>query len=63
MLLQMRGRRKTLIHTLHGPNGPTSNLEEMLKIATAFYKNLFGAEPGSGFPLSDDFFSPEKKTI
>jgi hypothetical protein len=34
-------RRKTLIHSLDGPNGPTSDLGEMFKISTSFYKHLF----------------------
>ena len=34
-------RRKSLIHSLDGPNGPTSDTKEMLKIASDFYKELF----------------------
>ena len=34
-------RRKTLIHALDGPNGTTTDINEMLKIAADFYKDLF----------------------
>jgi hypothetical protein len=54
-------RRKTLIHSLDGPNGPTSELGEMLEIATSFYKDLFKVENRRGIALTDDFFSPEEK--
>jgi uncharacterized protein YdcH (DUF465 family) len=54
-------RRKTLIHSLDGPNGPTSNLGEMLEIATSFYKNIFQAEDRVGISLTEDFFTPEEK--
>jgi hypothetical protein len=50
-------RRKTLIHTLEGPDGPSSDLNYMLKIATDFYKDLFKAESREDFSLSEDFFS------
>jgi hypothetical protein len=42
-------RRKTFISSIEGPDGPTSELPEMLYIATGFYKNLFCAEARSGF--------------
>jgi hypothetical protein len=51
-------RRKTLISSLEGPNGSTSELPEMLDIATNFY-NLFRAEARSGF--CPNFFSAEEK--
>lgn len=34
-------RRKTLVHSLQDPNGPTSDSKEMLDIAASIYKNLF----------------------
>jgi hypothetical protein len=50
-----------LIHSLDGPNGPTSDLGEMLEIATSFYKNLFQAEDRVGIALTEDFYSQEEK--
>lgn len=43
-------RRKTLVHSLLGPNGPTSNSKEMLDIGSSFYKELFSKESSSGLP-------------
>lgn len=54
-------RRKTLIHSLQGPNGPTSDTTEMLDVATSFYKKLFGKEYPSGFTLSSNFFATSNK--
>ena len=54
-------RRKTLIHSLVGPDGSTSDTREMLKIASDFYKDLFKKEDRGGFNLSQDFFSAEEK--
>jgi hypothetical protein len=54
-------RRKTLVHSLEGPNGPTSDLGDMLDIATSFYKDLFQKENRDGFSLADDFFSQDEK--
>jgi hypothetical protein len=54
-------RRKTLISSLEGPEGQTSDLSEMLDIASDYYKHLFHFEEGSGFALDSDFFSPDEK--
>jgi hypothetical protein len=54
-------RRKTLISSLEGPEGQSSDLPEMLDIASDYYKNLFHFEEGSGFALDSDFFSPDEK--
>ena len=37
-------RRKTLIHSLDGPNGPITEVDEMLKLTSDFYKDLFKKE-------------------
>ena len=34
-------RRKTIIHSLDGPEGPVTDNAEMLRIASDYYKNLF----------------------
>jgi hypothetical protein len=54
-------RRKTLISSLEGPEGRTSDLSEMLDLASVYYKNLFRFEEGSGFSLDSDFFSHNEK--
>ena len=33
-------RRKTLIHSLDGPNGPVNDIKDMLGVAEDFYKDL-----------------------
>jgi hypothetical protein len=45
-------RRKTLIYSLEGPDGPTSDLSKMLDIASTFYKDLFCAKDRTSFSLS-----------
>ena len=42
-------RRKTLIHSLDGPNGLFTEVDEMLKVASDLYKDLFKKENPSGF--------------
>ena len=54
-------RRKTLIHSLDGPNGPVTEVDEMLKVASDFYKDLFKKENPYGFSLQNIFFSASKK--
>ena len=54
-------RRKTLIHSLDGPNGPVTEVDEMLKVASDFYKDLFKKENPSGFSLQNIFFSASEK--
>jgi hypothetical protein len=56
-------RRKILVHSLEGPNGPTSDLGDMLDIATSFYKDLFKKENRDGFSLAEDFFSQDEKVL
>jgi hypothetical protein len=34
-------RRKMLVHSLDGPDGPITDEADMLDLATSFYKNLF----------------------
>ena len=50
-----------MINTLEGPNGTTNDINEMLEIATNFYKELFKKESRNGFRLRDVFFSEDEK--
>lgn len=54
-------RRKTMIHSLDGPNGPTYDIKEMIDVASNFYRDLYKKEDRKGFSLSDDFFSEGEK--
>ena len=54
-------RRKMLVHSLDGPDGPITDEKGMLVFATNFYKDLFGCEAPSGFRLQQDFFSEEER--
>ena len=56
-----QSRRKTLIHALDGLDGTTTDINEMLKIAADFYKELFKKEDRHGFTRSQDFFAPDEK--
>ena len=42
-------RRKTLVHSLHGPHGPTYDNKEMLDIAATYYKNFLLRKSTLGF--------------
>jgi hypothetical protein len=50
-------RRKMLVHSLDGPDGPITEEAEMLELATSFYKDLFKKEMPSGYRLAEDFYS------
>ena len=54
-------RRKTIVHSLDGPEGPITEEKDMLDFATKFYKNLFKKEEESEVTLQDDFFSANEK--
>lgn len=54
-------RRKTMIHQLEGPNGMVYEEDQIMDIASGFYKNLFKKDSREGFKLRDDFFKPEEK--
>ncbi|XBH61956.1 hypothetical protein VPH35_116304 [Triticum aestivum] len=54
-------RRKTLIHSLDSPNGPVSDIKNMLNVASDFYKDLFKNKNSSGLKIKTDFFSAGEK--
>jgi hypothetical protein len=49
-------RRKKMIHVLDGPDGPETETDKMLKIATGYYKDLFKQESRPDIRLKTDFF-------
>lgn len=51
--------RKKRIDVLMGPNGPVSEIEDMMKIAVDFYKDLFKKEHRENFNLCDNFWNEE----
>jgi hypothetical protein len=54
-------RRKMLVHSLDGPDGPATGEKEMIDLATSYYKDLFKLEESSSCSLADDFFSADEK--
>src|SRR3954463_11657681 len=46
---------------LDDPNGPVTEVDEILKVASDFYKDLFKKENPSGFSLQNNFFSASQK--
>jgi hypothetical protein len=55
-------RRKKMIHVLDDPDGPETETDKMLKIATSYYKDLFKQESRPDIRLKPDFFSAEEKS-
>jgi hypothetical protein len=52
-------RRKTTIHSLDGLDGVVESTEDIVKVATNFYKGLFKFEPRPDINISSDFFEEE----
>jgi hypothetical protein len=46
-----------MIHVLDGPDGPETETDKMLKMATDYYKDLFKEESTPNIRLKPDFFS------
>ena len=56
-------RRKKMIHVLEGPDGPKTEIKDMLQIATDYYKDLFRWEDRPDISLRHDFFRMSKKSV
>ena len=54
-------RRKKLISALEGPQGPATEIKDMLKVASDYYKDLFKFEERPEIRLCRDFFLPGRK--
>jgi hypothetical protein len=54
-------RRKSTIHNIEGPAGTISNTEEIIKVATQYYKDMFKFEPRPNMNINENFFSKEEK--
>jgi hypothetical protein len=54
-------RRKTIVHTIEGPDGAVKSIEEIIEVTTQYYKNLFRFEPRPNIKLSEEFFTNEEK--
>ena len=59
-LANQRNRKKR-IKVLEGPDGPLTETNEMLDLASDFYKNLFGYEESLDVSLDETFWSEEDK--
>ena len=49
--------RKNHLSELMGPSGPVTSTDDMLEVATNFYKDLFAYEPKPGLHLGVGFWS------
>jgi hypothetical protein len=56
-------RRKTTLHSLDGPDGTVKTIEEIVKIATNYYRELFKKEIKPDIDIESDFFSEGDKVI
>jgi hypothetical protein len=54
-------KRKTIIHSIEGPVGAVENTEEIIRVATDYYKGLFKYEPRPVLKIVEDFFREEDK--
>jgi hypothetical protein len=50
-------RRKTSIFNLDGPNGEAKSTEEIIVVATEYYKDLFRHEVRPDISIDEGFFS------
>jgi hypothetical protein len=54
-------RRKTIICALDGPAGTVTKTEEILEVATKYYKELFKAEDRPNINIFENFFTEGEK--
>jgi hypothetical protein len=54
-------RRKTTLHSLDGPDGAVETTEEIVKVATDYYRELFKKELKPDIDIDPDFFSKGDK--
>jgi len=59
-LANQRNRKKR-ITVLEGPNDQVTDTQDMLTLATKFYKYLFGFETSLDVSLGDNFWAEEEK--
>jgi hypothetical protein len=50
-------RRKTTIYSVEGPARAVDTTEEIIEVATQYYKDLFRYEPRHNLNIEEDFFS------
>jgi hypothetical protein len=48
--------RKTTIDSVDGPDGEAKSIEEIVEIATKYYKDLFKHEVNPDINIATDFF-------
>jgi hypothetical protein len=49
-------RRKTTIFSVEGPAGVVNSTQEIIEVATQYYKDLFKFEPRPNLNIEEDFF-------
>jgi hypothetical protein len=54
-------RRKSIIHKMEGPAGEVENTEEIVEVATNYYKDLFKYEARPKIRIYENFFSEGEK--
>jgi hypothetical protein len=53
-------RRKITIHSVEGPEGVVDNTNDILKVATQYYKNLFKYELSQKQKIDENFFNSDE---
>jgi hypothetical protein len=49
-------RRKTTIHSIYSPEGTVETTEDIIRVATSYYKELLKYETRPNINVADDFF-------
>lgn len=53
-------KRKNLVHSLDDNGVLVEGTDNLLELATTYYKNLFGPAPGNMFPISPSLWSDDE---
>jgi hypothetical protein len=54
-------RRKTSIFSMEGPAGAVNSTQEIIEVATRYYKDHFRYEPRPNHNIEENFFSAEER--
>jgi hypothetical protein len=49
-------RRKTLVHSIDGPDGEVNRIEDIIQVATQYYKDMFKFEHRPMINVNNGFF-------
>jgi hypothetical protein len=60
VVANQRGKENTIL-SMDGPKGNVQSTEEIIKVATEYYKDLFKFEPKPNINIDEGFFMGEEK--